>query len=127
MSSPKIDPDLTAELKSHADDLKPVAAVFTLDTGPSRSFIPPDEVKATVNKILESVAKESGRAPLQVNVFKNMGAFSVLADAPFMRGLLDRDEIATATANQKSEDLLIRPVASRPVNKPRPGSKRPKR
>jgi hypothetical protein len=124
MANPKIDPELRAALDAHAADHQPLSAVFTLEAGPTRAFIPPDEVEDTVQRILQSVEHETGIAPAQVNVFKNMGAFAVVAEAPFLSGILNREEIAAAMANQRSEDILIRPVSSRPVDAPRPGSRR---
>src|SRR5262245_27466118 len=127
MANPKIDPELLEELNARAAEKRPVSAVFTLEAGPTRSFIPPDEVAGTVQTILQSVEHETGIAPTQVNVFKNMGAFAVVADAPFVRKILGREEIATAMPNQRSEDILIRPVSSRPVDAPKPGSRKRRR
>lgn len=121
MSNPKIDPELAGALRMHAKDCKPMGAVFTLKTGPGQAFLPPDQVQTTVETILERVEHETEKAPLQINIFKNMGAFAVVADAPFVSELINQPEIATATANEQSEDMLIRPVHSRPVDGPRPG------
>jgi hypothetical protein len=127
MANPKLDPELRAALNAHAADQQPLGAVFTLEAGPRQSFIPPDEVEDTVQRILRDVEHETGIAPAQVNVFKNMGAFAVVAPATFLSRILNRGEIATAMANQRSEDLLIRLVSSRPVDAPRPGSRRPRK
>ena len=124
MSHPKVDPELSAQLDAHAADERSIGAVFTLEPDPERSLLPPDEVEAAVHRILRSVEQETGTAPAQVTVFKNMGAFAVEAGAPFVRGLLGRDEIATAMANRRSEDVAIRPVSSRRVDGPRPRSRK---
>jgi hypothetical protein len=127
MAQVKIDPRLLDQLEASSAGGEPVGAVFTLKTGATRGFIPPAEVEAIVGEILGRVQKETGTAPVQCNVFKNMGAFVVSAGAPFVRKLLDQGEIESATANKQADELLIRPVSARPVAAPEPGArKRPR-
>jgi hypothetical protein len=60
---------------------------------------------------------------VEVRVFRNLGSFVVAAAAPFVRKLLDQEEILSATANRQSEDLLIKPVSSKPLKGPKPGTR----
>jgi hypothetical protein len=118
MSQAKIDPELVRQLDAAGE--APVGAVFYLRPGPHRKSLEPAEAEERAQGVLRRVEEESGIAPKKVHVFRNVGSFSVSAAAPFVRMLLDQEEILSAAANQQSQDLLIEPVSSKPVKGPRP-------
>jgi hypothetical protein len=124
MPHAKVDPELLRQLEHAAASDAPVGAVFCLRPAPSQKFIPPDEAEPLVRRILQRVEHEVGSAPEQLNVLKNLGSFVVSAGAPFVKKLLDQAEIASATANQQSEDPRIRPVESKRVRNPGQGRRK---
>jgi len=124
MTAEKIDPELIRQLDAAGD--APVGAVFNLRRGPSQKCLSAEETETCVKQLLQQAQEESGVAPQQIHVFRNLGSFAVSAAAPFVRKLLGRDEVSSATANQQPEELLIRPVESKPVKGPRPASRKHK-
>ncbi len=118
MEKANVDPELLKQLDAAAAAAEPVSAVFSLRPGREQKFVPAEEVEARVHGLLDKIGKEVGTAADQVHVFRNLGAFAVSAPAPFLRKLLERHEIASATANRQPQDLLIRPVRSKPVRPP---------
>jgi hypothetical protein len=120
MSRVEIDAELLRQLEAAAAQHTPVGVVVSLQPGPSRTAIPAEEVEPVVRGVLKRVGEEIGAAPGQVQIFRNLGAFALSAPAPFVRKLLDQEEIASATANRQSEDLLIHPVSSKEVKRPIP-------
>ena len=121
MSGAKVDPELIKQLDAAAAGHKPVGAVFTLKVGDGQKFLPPEEVEAIVERVVKRAEVQAGTPPVRVNVYKNLGTFMVSAPPPFVRTLMDQDEISTAAAKPEPEDALIRPVYSRPVDAPEPG------
>jgi hypothetical protein len=118
MSQTKIDPELLRQLDAAGE--APVGAVFHLRPGPRQKSLDPAEAEARARGVLRRIEQESGIAPENFHIFRNLGSFSVSAAAPFVRKLLDQEEIQSATANRQSEDLLIEPVSSKPVKGPKP-------
>ena len=106
------------QLDAAGDD--PVGAVFNLRRGAAQKCLSAEETESCVARLLQHAQKASGVAPQQIHVFRNLGSFAVSAAAPFVRNLLDRDEVASATANRQTAELLIKPVDSKPVKGPRP-------
>jgi hypothetical protein len=121
MSRTKVDPELLRQLDEAGD--APVGAVFYLRPGPQQKSLAPAEAEAIAKGLLRRAQQESGIAPEKEHVLRNLGSFVVSASAPFVRKLLDREEILAATANRRQEDLLIKPVSSKPVKGPRPGGR----
>ncbi|MEP6925638.1 MAG: hypothetical protein ABI954_14325 [Pyrinomonadaceae bacterium] len=98
----KVDPKLTSQLDRASADQSSVQAVFTLDL-PKKKLLQPDEVQAATERVLQRVEQNVGTKAQDYNVFRNLGAFAVEADEPFIRALIDEPEIASATANQQSD------------------------
>src|SRR4051812_47937122 len=113
MGRSEIDPELRRQLTDSSASA-PIEATVTLDPGPGRKYIPEDEIGPKVKEILHAVGREVGQSHEDVNVFENLGSFAVRAGAAFVAALLKRPEVASATANQQSDDLLIRPVQKDP-------------
>ena len=119
MMRAKVDKELTRQLEAAASNAE-VGASFSLDPGPSRVVIPPDETEETVKKLLKKVEQEVGVAPTHSRVHKYLGSFSVTAAPSFIRKLCEHDEVTTATASRRPEKMLIEPVSSEPVPEPTP-------
>jgi hypothetical protein len=126
MELAKADPELVRQLDTAAAADEPIAAVLSLRPGPSEKFVPAEEAESRVHGLLQKVGEEIGAVPHQVHVFPNLGTFSIAAPAQFLRRLVQRDEVATATANQQPGGLLIKPVASKTVERPTPRSRKRK-
>lgn len=106
-------PELLRQLEGLAEG-GATSAVFTLRRVPEKPLLPEETVRRA-GVLIDRVSKIVGDAPLQCNVFKNMGSFVVLASRAFLERLLQEEEIASATANVQSQDLLIRPVKSKRI------------
>lgn len=116
MGRGEIDPELQRQL-TEAPASTPVEATITLDPGSGREYIPEGEVGSKVADLLHHVGREVGQAHEDVNVFENLGSFAVRACPAFLEALLKRPEVASAMANQQSDDMLIRPVRKGPKRK----------
>jgi hypothetical protein len=112
MTRGQTDPELLRQLDAAASD-SAVSAVCQLRTkDPDQKLIPPAETEAMVSGLMERVRQLTGEAPQRVQVFRNLGAFSVSAPPAFLRCLIEQEEIAQATANVQPEEMLIRPRPS---------------
>jgi hypothetical protein len=92
----RIHPDLRRQIEAAAGKAQPITAVYTIHTGPA-ALPGPETVKARVASLLDKVAEQTGRRPLDVQVFDNLASFAVQAPAEFVARLAQRREIATAT------------------------------
>jgi hypothetical protein len=99
---PKVDPQLLQQLNMVGASQDVVQAVFQLKLPPSR-LLDPEAVEAAVQTVLSLVKQEVGEEASEVNIFRNIGAFVVCAHAPFIRALMKKPEIASATANIQHE------------------------
>lgn len=98
----KVDPKLMNQLEQAGADQTTVQAVFTLDL-PKKKLLEPAEVEAATERVLQRVEQNVGSKAQDYNIFRNLGAFVVEADEPFIRALIDEPEIATAVANRQSD------------------------
>lgn len=98
------EPESGDQLVSAVMRLKPRAA--------SELALPPRETEETAQKVVERVSHQMGEDPTRLNVFRNLGAFSVCATVSFLRELVSQPEILAAVANRSGADLLVRPVSS---------------
>src|SRR5579871_3440652 len=104
-----IDPQLRSQI-AKADAAHPtVAATFTLRNS-ARGLRSPQETQRVVQRILERCQAQTKVRPKGFNVFENLQSFAVDAAPDFVQALLNEPEIESATANEQSDDLLIRPV-----------------
>lgn len=103
----KTDPELLRQLETAAAKQELIQAVFTLRL-PNQQAVAPERVEKLTNEVLQRVAGDVGPAE-QVNIFRNLGAFSVAARSPVIRALLKEPEIASAVANQQPKTMLITP------------------
>lgn len=107
-----IDPELERQLQSvGADD--EVGVTFTLRTPDGSPYLTAEQTEQTVQRLMQAAAGKSAAGAARVKVFPNIQSFAVFATAALVRRLLARAEIASATANEQPEDLLIRPVKPR--------------
>lgn len=111
----KTDPELKRQLKAENSDQELVQAVFTLRLS-ARKTATPTHVEEMTHEVLERVAGEIGIKAKEINIFRNLGAFAVSAPPNFIRALLTEPEIATATANQQQESIMIPPQRKRRVS-----------
>jgi hypothetical protein len=123
MTETTIDPELLRQL-NHAGPDEVISVSGTLQPPPGQKLIPPTEVQPIVHRMLQRVQDDVGIAPERVNLFKNVQSFAVAAAVPFIKELLRQPEIASLTANQQPEEMLIRPVSSQPVDLPPRGNRR---
>jgi hypothetical protein len=110
----KADPELLRQLEAAASAKGLVQAVFMLRL-PAGKQLTPKRIEQTARQVLDRVARSVGTAAIDVNVFGNLGAFAVRAAPPFVRALLGEPEIASAVANKRPEELLIRPRGKRRI------------
>jgi len=110
----KTDPELKRQLKAGKSKEDLVQAVFTLHLS-TRQTDEPTHVEEMTQKVLDRVADEVGIEAKEINIFRNLGAFAVSASPDFIRALLSEPEIATATANQQQESMMIPPQRKRRV------------
>jgi len=110
----RTDPELKRQLKVENSDQEMVQAVFTLRL-PSRRTVKPTHVEELTYEVLDRVADEVGVEAEEINIFQNLGAFALSAPPDFIRALLTKPEIATATANQQQESMMIPPQRKRRV------------
>ena len=110
----RTDPELKRQLKAENSDEELVQAVFTLRL-PSRRAVKPKNVEELTQQVLDRVADEVGVQAEEINIFRNLGAFALSAPPNFIRALLTEPEIATATANQQTESMMIPPQRKRQV------------
>ena len=110
----RTDPELKRQLKAEHSEQEMVQAVFTLRLS-SRRAVKPTHVEELTNEVLDRVADEVGVEAQEINIFQNLGAFALSAPPNFIRALLTEPEIATATANQQTESMMIPPLRKRRV------------
>jgi len=111
------DPELRRLLET-ADAGQGVSVICALRPG-SASPPEPGETQRHVTALMRRVEEQTGERPDEYTVFDNLGAFALTAPAEFVDRLLVQPEIATATANDQEEDLLIRPVERGPEAGPK--------
>ena len=108
----KVSPELARQL-DEADSL--VGAAVTLRSPEPHGSVPAEAVEDLAREVLDRVHEQTGLAPDDVNVLKNLGMFAVRASAPFVRALLDQPEIAEAMPTFVSKSPVIWPVKTRPA------------
>jgi len=68
-----------------------------------------------MKKLLARTAKKSGMEPDQVQLFPNIGAFSISADPAFIEQFAKEPEVLKTAANLREESMKIEPVRKRAV------------
>jgi hypothetical protein len=111
----RTDPELKRQLNAGESNQDLVQAVFTLRLS-TRQTEAPTHVEELTQKVLDRVADEVGVEAKEINIFRNLGAFALSAPPDFIRALLTEPEIATATANQQQESMMIPPQRKRRVS-----------
>lgn len=117
MGKRRTHPELQRQTEAAAAAGRPVEAVYTLQIDP-KALSEPAEMEARVARLLDRVGEDTGQRPGDVQVFGNIGSFTVSGPAEFVARLAEQPEIATASPSQPAEDVLIRPVRRRPVASP---------
>lgn len=91
---------------------QPISAVVRFRSpDQKRRFPTADETGALAEHAISQAQRQSGDRPVDYNVLANLASMVVVASAPFIRGLVECDDVAAATLNHPVE--LIRPVAKR--------------
>ncbi len=101
----KTDPELLRQIDAVETDDDSIQAVFSLAL-PMKKLLDPKQVEETTNQVLERAEKEVGSKPKNVNIFKNLGSFTVSADASFIRQIIDDPDIDSAVANKQPKKIL---------------------
>ncbi|MEA2690728.1 MAG: hypothetical protein QOJ16_115 [Acidobacteriota bacterium] len=112
----EVDPELLRQLDVASED-QAVGAVFSLRPAPGEPVPAPEATRERVERLLDHGRRETGGLQ-RYTVFPNLGSFAVQATRPFLQRLLEHEEIATATANEQPQDMLIRPVSEKKIKSP---------
>jgi hypothetical protein len=115
MAETKVDPEFQRQLEEAEKVDEPVEAVLVLN-GEDGSIPSPEQVDEVAGRVIDRAQRQSGNAPEDVNVFRNMASFVVRAKPRFLRTLVAQPEIASVVANRQQQPLA--PVGGVP-----PGSK----
>jgi hypothetical protein len=114
---PKIDPELKKQLASASASNEAVGAVFRLRApDPDRVFPTPEEATGIAERLVAELSETPDVRDFDYHVLPNVGVLIVSAAPDLIRRFLDRDEIASATANRQPGALLIRPRKKRRVD-----------
>lgn len=114
-----IDPKLKRQLAS-APAKSSVAAVFTVKTPAGESYRSATSARDAMSKMVEEASAGANAQPDRVVLFPNVQSFAVSGPPALVRKLVEHADVASAMANVQDEDLLIRPVKSRPKGKKKP-------
>ncbi len=107
--SKPVDPKLEKQL-AELDDASAIEAIVTLRSPEGREYLTAAETEATIAKILSRL-KPVDRSRCTVHtVFPNLQSLVLSGPPSVVQAVVDDRDVASATANQQSEDLLIRPV-----------------
>jgi hypothetical protein len=91
-----------------------VAGAAVVDGKPienlAKKFLDAAETRSLVEKVLKSAQKKCGAEAAQLNVFANLQSFALSAPKELIEAVSRAAEIASATANERPESLLIEPV-----------------
>jgi chaperonin cofactor prefoldin len=101
----KADPELLRQISSVAASDEPIQAVFTLSL-PLKKLLDPQIVEEKAKQIVGKVSDETGEAPQDMNVFRNLGSFVVSASAPFIRKMLNESGLSAAVANKQPKGSI---------------------
>jgi len=111
-----VDPELERQL-SAAGKRGKVQAVLTFRTPKHLKFLSGEETSGKIQAALDKLGDRDRPLCELRNVFPNLQSCVIEAPAHVIRAVLDENEIASATANQQPEDMLIRPVKKAAVKK----------
>jgi hypothetical protein len=118
----KVDPELVKQINNVAADDESVEAIFMLrPDDPKQIAAPPERTEELTKQILQRVEAQVGSGPNRVNIFRNLGTFTVSAKPAFLRELLTQPGLASAMANKQQGQAYIQPHDIAPVE---PGSNR---
>ncbi len=98
----KTDPELIKQIDSVKADNEQIQAVFSLDL-PLKKLLDPKQVEDTTHRVLQRAQERAGSQAEDVNIFENLGSFSVSADASVIRQIIDDPDIKTAVANRQTK------------------------
>ncbi len=99
----KTDAQLARLLATHPDEETIEVVCRLRSSDPKCKFPSPDETVQTAECLLKNVEQTIGVAPKDYNIFRNLGYFVVSATAPFVRKMIEQKEIASASANRRSD------------------------
>jgi len=97
----EIDPELERQLNETGGSNAKIAAVLKLRQPSNAAVYPPEQISDAVRELLSRVAERVGKREDASNVFSFLGSFVVVADAPFIRELIQQPEISAAAANNQ--------------------------
>jgi hypothetical protein len=118
----KVDSELLKQIDTVAAGDDPVEAIFMLrPDDPTQIAASPERTEELAREILQRVEAKVGSGANRVNVFRNLGTFTISAKPAFLRELLAEPEVASAMANRQHAEAYIQPHDVEPVT---PGSNR---
>lgn len=102
----RIDPELRSQLEDTGTAARSLAAVVTLREADRRGASNDVErTDAVTTELLRRVEAAVGHGAEDVNVFRNLRSFVVVASRDFLAELLDQPEVEAATTNRAVEPL----------------------
>ncbi len=103
----------------------PVQAWFRLRSGDSaQPAASPEQTEKLAHQIVERAKNRVGQSVDALNVQRQLGTFTVLAQPALLKEIMNQPEIDFAGATQVSEFGLIKPVKSQPVKLQTPTRKK---
>lgn len=124
-----LDPELIRQMAVSGE--APVEAVVHLRHREG-SPAPPEDTERLAHELITRSKKISGERQSDVNVFRYLHSFSIVATPKLIKVLISQPEVASAVANRQPGSGFIPPVAKRKVSitevgrrKPLPTAKRP--
>jgi hypothetical protein len=118
MMQPKIDPILSNLLQETRSSVEPIQVVVVLKSGLGEKPASSSETHEAAHDLIHRVEQETGEAPRRYNVFGNLSSFAIEATPNFIRRLVEKDEVASAIANQQPGSKGgSRPDVETPVSK----------
>lgn len=114
-ASAKTDQELRRQLEQASNDGQEVQAVLALrQPEAAAQFLSPEQTQQVVEDLVTRVRMQTGEAPRDYHVFRNLGSFVVAAPPAVINHLVQQDEVASAVANRQPEGVVAPPRSNGP-------------
>jgi len=109
---------LAQQLQAAEAEGQPVQVWFRLKPEGTQTVPSPERTDALARQIVDRAKSRSGKKVDSLNVQRQLGTFTVLADPVLVKEIMNQPEIDTVGATRVPGLELIRPVRSTPVKLP---------
>ena len=99
-------------------------ATFTLRTPAGMAYRAEDSTSEAAERIVRAAAAATESTGYRLKVFTRIQSFLLVGPPALIRAVMEHEEVATATANRQTEDLLIRPVPAKNATRPKRAMKK---